>query len=155
VTRLAWVVVFAVSVATTAHAERPIHGSAGFGGSLLMTGDQGDRLRYDLEVDLEPHSRLGGLIAWRAFNEQRHGIVCAGLVFEAAAARPRLVVNFHGDVGADLDQRAPMGGGGLRATITVTEAFGVALDTGSYLVVDGIDKTRLVMASGIFAVAVW
>jgi hypothetical protein len=134
---------------------RPIHGSVGAGGSLLLTGDNGDRNRFDVEVDVEPGSRFGGLVALRGFDPDHRGLLCAGLVYEAGAARPRLVLDLHGDAGADLDQRAPLVGGGIRTTITIVGPLGIALDTGGYLVIDGVDHTRLVLATGAAVVARW
>jgi hypothetical protein len=135
--------------------DRPVHGSAGIGTTLLLSGDRGDRNRYELEIDLEPASRFGALLAWRGFDRDHHGIACAGLVYEAGAARPRIVVDLHGDLGVDLDQHAPMIGGGVRTTITVKGPLGVALDSGGYLVVDGVEQTRLVLALGAMLVARW
>ncbi len=140
-------------LAGVAHADRPLHGSIGGGTTLLLTGDNGDRQRFETEVDLEPHSRWGGLLAWRGWDDKHSGIVDAGVIYEAGAARPRLVLDFHGDAGFDLDQKAPMVGGGLRAVIMIVKPIGVALDTGGYLVIDGIDSTRLQLASGISLVA--
>ncbi len=140
-------------LAGVAHADRPLHGSIGGGSTLLLTGDNGDRQRFELEADLEPHSRWGALLAWRAFDGTHKGIVGAGVIYEAGAARPRLVLDFHGDAGFDLDQKAPMVGGGLRAVIMIVKPVGVALDTGGYLVIDGIDSTRLQLATGISVVA--
>lgn len=130
------------------------HGSVGGGGSLLVTGDQGDRLRLDVQVELKPNSRYGGSLAWRSFDPDHRGVVTAGLIFEAAAARPRLVLDLHADLGADLDQRAPVLGGGLRNTLTIVGPLGIALDTGAYLVVDGIES-RLVLATNALLVARW
>jgi hypothetical protein len=141
------------ALAATAHADRPLHGSIGGGSALLLTGDGGDRQRFELEADLEPYSRWGGLVAWRHFNGSHSGIVAAGFVYEAGAARPRLVIDFHGDVGFDLDQHAPMVGGGLRTVITIVGPLGIALDTGGYLVIDGVDHTRLAIAAGAALVA--
>ena len=141
-------------LAGAAHADdRPVHGSVGGGTALLLTGDNGDRNRFELEADIEPHSRWGGLVAWRAFDDNHHGIVAAGVIYEAGAARPRLVLDFHGDVGFDLDQRAPMVGGGLRAVIALVKPIGIALDTGGYLVIDGVDSTRLQLQTGAALVA--
>ena len=144
--------------ATTAHADddtRPWHGSAGVGASFLVTGDNGDRNRYDVEIDVEPASRYGALLALRGFDRDHHGIACAGLVYEAGAARPLLVLDLHADLGFDLDQRAPMIGGGIRTTITIVGPLGLALDTGTYLVIDGVSNTRLALSSGAFLVARW
>ena len=136
------------ALATSAHADRPIHGGASAGGTLLLTGDDGDRQRAEVEADLEPHSRYGVLVAWRGFDRGHHGLVCAGLVYEAGAARPRLVIDFHADAGVDLDQRAPMLGGGLRTTFALVGPVGLALDSGAYLVIDGVAHTRLAIALG-------
>jgi hypothetical protein len=126
--------------------DRPIHGSAMLGGTLLATGANGDRQRGELEVDVLPYSRYGALLAWRAFDSSHAGLVMAGLVYEAAAARPRLVLDLHADVGADLDQRAPALGGGVHAVITLLGPVGVALDAGGYLVIDGVQNTRFAIA---------
>lgn len=139
-------------VASTAHA-RPWHGSVGGGTSFLLSGDNGDRNRFELEADVEPASRWGALLAWRGFDDDHKGIVDAGVIYEAGAARPRLVVDLHADIGFDLDQKAPMIGGGLRTVIAIVGPLGVALDTGPYLVIDGVDNTRLQFATGASLVA--
>ena len=141
--------------ARTAGADRGQHGSIGGGGSLVLAGAEGDRLRTDLQVDLKPHSRYGGSLAWRGFDQDHRGVVTAGLVFEAAAARPRLVVDLHADLGADLDRRAPVLGGGIRNTLTIVGPLGIALDAGGYLAVDGIEHSRLVVATNALLVARW
>jgi len=143
-----------VLFATTA-AARPIHGSASLGGALLATGDLGDRGRLEIEVDVEPQSKFGALLALRDFDENHRGLACAGLVYEPGAARPTLVIDLHADLGADLDQHAPLVGGGIRTVIGLLGPFGVALDSGGYLVIDGVDRTRLVLSFGAAAVAKW
>ena len=147
-----------VLLAASAHAEddtRPWHGSAGVGASFLLTGDNGDRSRFDLEVDLEPSSRYGVLLALRGFDRDHRGLACVGLVYEAAAARPLVVVDLHADLGADVDRRRPMAGGGVRTTITLVGPLGIALDTGAYLVIDGVDNTRLEISTNASIVARW
>lgn len=140
---------------TSTASARPWHGSVGGGSSFLLTGAEGDRQRFELAVDLTPGSRYGGHIAWRAFDDVHRGLLLAGAVFEAGAARPRLVVNLHTDVGVDLDRVAPVVGGGVRTTLTIWKMIGVGLDAGGYLVVDGIDDTRLVLASSASLVVRW
>ena len=137
----------------SAAADRPWHGSASAGGTLLITGDGGDRGRFELEVDVEPGSRFGALVAWRGFDGDHRGLACAGLVYEAGAARPRLVLDLHADAGIDLDREAPVAGAGLRTTLAIAGRFGLALDSGGYLVIDGVDATRLVLATGAAVVA--
>jgi hypothetical protein len=140
---------------SVARAERPLHGSVGAGGSVLITGSQGDRWRLDLAIDLEPRSRYGVLLAWRAGGADHHGLVTAGLIFEGAASRPLLVVNLHADVGIDLDARAPVLGGGLRPTIGLIGPLAIVYDGGAYLVVDGIDHSRLQLMSTLLVAARW
>jgi hypothetical protein len=143
-------------IALTAVADaRPWHGSVGGGTSFLLTGAEGDRHRFELAVDFKPASRYGGHVAWRAFDDVHRGLLMGGLVYEAGAARPRLVVDLHGDIGIDLDRNAPVAGGGVRTTLTIWKIIGVALDAGGYLVVDGIDDTRLVLASSAALVVRW
>ncbi|HTR54046.1 MAG TPA: hypothetical protein VMJ10_25305 [Kofleriaceae bacterium] len=135
--------------------NRPLHGSASAGGTLLLAGDGGDRQRAELELDVEPWSRFGAVVAWRGFDRDHAGLVTAGIAYEAAASRPRLVVDLHGDLGLDADLRAPAVGGGIRAVIEVIGPLGVALDTGTYLVIDGVDRTRLQLAAGAALCLVW
>ncbi|MCW5807531.1 MAG: hypothetical protein KIT31_34560 [Deltaproteobacteria bacterium] len=123
--------------------RRPWHGSLGAGGSLLATGARGDGTRFDLAADLKPRSRFGALVAWRAFDGDHRGLLTGGVVYEAGAARPRLVLDLHADAGIDLDNVRPLVGGGLRTTITVIAPLAVQLDTGALLVVDGVEGTRL------------
>lgn len=141
--------------ATPALADRPWHGSIGGGSSLLLSAHDGTRLRYELEIDIEPASRYGALVAWRGFNDEFRGMLLGGLVFEGAAARPRLVVDLHVDAGADLDQKAPVMGGGIRTTLTIYKVLGIAFDSGAYLVIDGVDDTRLRFMGSTSLVARW
>ncbi|MBS1121046.1 MAG: hypothetical protein H6Q90_3274 [Deltaproteobacteria bacterium] len=138
-----------------AYAERGIHGTAGVGSSLVLTGDGGDRVRFDIVVDVKPRSRFGGLVAWRAFDDHHRGLVMAGVVYEGAAARPLLVLDLHAELGGDLDARVPLVGGGLRITAKIIGPLSVALDTAAYLVLDGIDDTRLQLQTNALLVGRW
>ena len=142
-------------VASTAYADRPVHGSVSVGGALLLTGDDGSRNRAEVELDVEPQSRFGASVAWRGFDADHKGLVTAGLVYEGGAARPRLVLDLHADAGADLDLHAPVVGGGVRTVLTIIGPLGLSLDTGGYLVIDGVDKTRLQLQSGLGLAARW
>lgn len=147
-------------LATAAHA-RPIHGSAGAGGALVLLGEDGDRLRSEVSLDLKWRSRYGAIVGWRAFDAgslgdgDHRGLVTAGLVYEAGAARPRLVLDLVAEVGADLDQEAPLVGGGIRNTLTVVGPLGVVLHTAAYLVIDGIDDSRLHVQSNLLVALRW
>lgn len=126
-----------------ARGERRGHGSVGAGGALLLTGGGDARARLEVAADLKLRGRFGALAAWRAAGGGHRGLVTAGLAFEAGAARPRLVLDLHADLGADLDAGAPLAGGGVRATLAIAGPLGVVLDAGAYLVLDGVDGTRL------------
>ncbi len=141
--------------APAAHAERTLHGSVGAGGSILTTGSQGDRFRFDVALDLKPRSRYGVVLAWRAFDDHHHGLVTAGIVYEGAASRPRLVLDLHADVGVDLEQVAPLAGGGIRTTLGIVGPLGAVLDAGGYLVLDGVDNSRLQLQTTLLVVARW
>ncbi len=150
------VLVLVLVLAPLARADdRPLHGSVSAGGALLLTGAAGDRQRAEVEVDVEPYSRFGALVAWRHVDRSYNGMITGGLVYEAGAARPRLVVDLHGDVGFDLDQHAPVVGGGLRTTLALLGPVGLALDSGAYLVIDGLDHSRFALALGGAAMATW
>lgn len=143
------------ALAATAHADRGVHGSVGGGSALLVTGHDDNRFRFELELDIEPASRYGGFVAWRGFDDEHRGMLLGGLIYEAGAARPRLVLDLHADAGADLDQRAPVAGGGIRTTLTLIGPLGLALDSGAYLVIDGVDDTRLRLMGSTSIVARW
>lgn len=144
--------------ATTAHA-RPIHGSIAAGGALLVTGSDGDRLRNEVSVDLKP-SRYGVILGWRGFDAgslgdgDHDGMLTGGLVYEAGAARPRLVLDLVGEVGWDLDQEAPLVGGGIRNTIGVIGPLAVVLHTSLYVVIEGGD-TRVQLQGNALVGARW
>ena len=146
--------VLLVAAAATASADG-WHGSVGAGGSLLVTGENGGHhTRLDGELDVS-YGRYGGLVALRTYDSSHDGLVCAGFIFEAAAARPTLVLDLHADAGYDLDVRAPLVGGGIRTTIAIVGPLGVALDSGFYVVVDGVDRSRAVIDLNAMVVARW
>lgn len=149
----------AILGAPAARAEAPggrrLHGSAGAGGALLLTGGGGDRARLEVAADVKLGGRFGALAAWRAFDDARRGLVTAGLSFEAAAARPRLVLDLHADLGADLGTRAPLAGGGVRTTLQIAGPLGLVVDSGAYLVIDGIERTRLQLQSSALVAVRW
>jgi hypothetical protein len=139
--------------------DRPWHGSVGVGGSFLLSGGQGDRHRLDVAIDVKPRSRYGFTLAWRAIEpraiDHHDGLIMAGILYEGAAARPRLVLDLHADAGIDLDARAPLIGGGIRTTLTVVGPLGVVFDSGAYLIIDGIDDSRVQLMGTTLLVGRW
>jgi hypothetical protein len=142
-------------LAGVSNAKPGIHGSAGIGGTLISTGARGDRFRFEATFDLKVRSRYGFGVGWRAFDDTHRGLVTAGLVYEGAAARPRLVLDLHADVGVDLDERAPLVGAGLRTTVGILGPLAVVLDGGGYLVIDGFENTRLQLQGSLILSARW
>lgn len=134
--------------------DKRIHGSIAAGGALLLTGEEGDRTRLDATAELT-RGRFGGLIAWRAAERENRGLVAAGFIYVAAAARPRLVLAFHADIGLDLNATTPLAGGGIRTTLGIFGPFAVILDSGGYFVFDGISESRLQLQSSLLAAAKW
>jgi len=61
----------------------------------------------------------------------------------AQSAFPTLPSDLHADLGADLDQGAPVAGGAIRTTLPIYKLPGLALDGGAYLVIDGVDDSVL------------
>jgi hypothetical protein len=142
------VVAVAVIAAIPGAARGDTHGAIAVGGGLLITGDDGDLGRGDVEVDLEPGGRWGHygiLLAWRDVDTSHAGLLCGGVVFDAAASRPRLALQFHGDLGVDLDVDRPLIGGGLRTVVGLAGPLGFVIDTTGELVING-DATRFALS---------
>jgi len=135
---------------------RPFRLSIGAGGSLLVTGagDAG-RSRGEAHLGVQPGGRFG---RWGLLGAIRHvtldpagddGLATVGVTFEAAAARPRLAIALHGDLGATFTG-APAAGGGIETTLWLipkwVRPLALVFDTTGHLVIDGSDDTRLVLA---------
>lgn len=135
----------------------PFRLSVGAGTSFLLFGQaDAPRLRLDGHLDVMPGGRWG---RWGVATALRHvvidpvaddAIVTAGVRYEAAASRPRLVLALHGDLGWEL-AGAPVIGGGVETTLwLVPKKLGplaIVFDVTAHLVVDGTDATRLVIGS--------
>lgn len=141
-----------------ARADRPVHGSVGAGTSIVITGAQGDHFRYDIGIDLKPRSRYGVSLAWRTFDADHRGMVLVGIVYEGAAARPRLVLDLHADIGVDLDHDFhPLlaTGVGIRTALQIVGPLAVVVDLGPVIVWDGVDNTRLQLMQSTMLGARW
>jgi len=126
------------------------HGSLSVGASLLSTGDGGDTTRFDASISFQPHRRFGAVVAARAFDDApRSVMLTAGVEYQAAASRPRLVLSLYADVGVETAGKDPVLGVGVRTTLIVLGPVGVVADTGFHLVIDGMDRTRLVIGTAL------
>lgn len=151
--RIAAGVLLAAAMAGAASAEtvRPL-GSLRGTGDLTITGPS-------------PHNRVGGDVI--VYLGQRVGVyagvqqvtlkpfadtgqVTAGMAYRAAAARPKLDLVLHGDVGATWPL-APTAGGGVITFFWPLKKVPVAITSGTnaYLILDGVDNTRVVLSVGL------
>ena len=143
-------------LASPARADgRPLHGSAGAGGSLAITGAEGDRLRFDVAIDVSPRSRYGVTLGWRQFASDHRGLLVAGVLYEGAAARPRLVLDLHVDAGVDLDRPAPLVAAGVRPTLALVGPLALVFDLSAYVILDGVDDSRFQLASSTLLALRW
>ena len=130
-------------------ASQAWHGSLSVGGSLLLTGENGDRTRFDASLSVQPPGRFGGVIAARAFDEDpRSVMLTGGLEYQAAAARPRLVLTLYVDAGIETSSTALVVGVGSRTTFAIIGPLGLVGDTGAHLQIDD-DEVRLVIGSSL------
>jgi hypothetical protein len=135
--------------------DRPLHGSAGAGSSLAITGAGGDHLRFDVAIDLKPKSRYGVTVGWRQFDADHRGLLVGGIVYGGAAARPRLVLDLHAGAGVDLDRPAPLVVAGIRPTLAIIGPLALVFDLSAYVILDGIDNSRLQLASSTLVALRW
>lgn len=135
--------------------DRPFHGSVGAGSSLALTGAGGDHFRYDVSIDFKPKSRYGVTLGWRQFDGDHRGLLVAGIVYEGAAARPRLVLDLHADAGVDLARPAPLVAGGVRATLAVIGPLAIMFDLTGYVILDGVDDSRFQLATSTLVAFTW
>jgi len=137
---------------------RPFHVSIGGGGSLLFTGlDGGPRTRADGHLDISPGGAFGRFGLTAALRHVIYdplfddGLATLGVLYEAAASRPRLVLSLHADAGLTLAETNPVLGGGIETHFWIWPRklgpLALVLDTTAHLVLDGTENTHLVLAS--------
>lgn len=128
---------------------QPWHGAVGLGGSLLLTGANHDATRFDAAISFQfPASRFAILAAGRAFDDKpRDALLTAGVEYQAAASRPRLVLTLYADAGVETAATHAVAGFGTRTIFRIIGPLSVIADTGFHLVLDGLDDTTLVIGS--------
>ena len=152
-----WIIVTALAAAGAGAATaepstspRPI-GSLGAGGDLQVAGTQGaPRGRVAAEAIAYVTRKYGVYASARrvlvdpAFDE---GQVTVGVALRAAAARPLLELVVHADAGVAWPDVDPVVGGGVTTFLWPLKKVPVAVTTGlgAYVVLDGVDDTRLVL----------
>jgi hypothetical protein len=154
------------ALAAPARAEpEPLHVSIGGGGSLLLTGQgDGSRNRLDghLGVSGGRFGRFGLVAALRhvAYDPfADDGLATIGLHYQAAAARPRLALALHADLGSAITHAAPVIGGGVETHFWIWPKrlgpIALVSDLTAHLVIDGVDDTRLVLAGATRLALAW
>lgn len=122
---------------------RPLRWYVQAGGHAAVTGpsDYG----VDAAIEVSPggwFGRFGAGLRWRGFEGLDAGWLAGGWVYEAAAARPRLVITLHGEAGAThgLDQTYPVLGGGATSRLWLAGPLFLGTDGSAHLVWDGVDS---------------
>ena len=154
-----WLAAMAITSARplTAVAEPPRtwRGGIGAGGSVALLGPVTTGLVAD--AALKPggiFGRLGARVEGRTLDEELEdgidgGLLLGGVVYEAAAARPRLVIDLHAEAGAALpDPRLAVGGGAI-TQLWLVGPLAIGLDSSAHLVLDGVDGTELILAGAL------
>ncbi|HEU5059833.1 MAG TPA: hypothetical protein VFU21_25050 [Kofleriaceae bacterium] len=141
----------------TAVAEptRPWRGGIGAGGSAMLLGPVATGLVAD--AALKPggaFGRVGARAEARTIDGDLGdgidgGLLLGGVVYEAAAARPRLAIDLHGDAGVALpDARLVLGGGGT-TQLWLAGPLAIGLDSSAHVILDGVDGTELILAGSL------
>jgi hypothetical protein len=161
-----------IALAGTARADddapppHPFHLSIGAGGALWLAGTAGEpHNRADVHLDVMPGGRFGPwgvTMAMRGLTYSpfaHDGLATIGVHYQAAAARPRLAVALHGDVGMAIAARAPVVGGGIETHLWLWPKrlgpLALVLDVTGHLVIDGVDDSRLVLAAATRLAVAW
>jgi hypothetical protein len=139
---------------TSAAAET--HGSIGVGPSLLLSGERGDSLRYSIAAEVLGPRGLGGGVALHGIGgPDRLGVAALRFSAQVAASPPRLWLRLHGELGLALEDRDPMAGVGLTATLRLWRAASLVFDGNAHLVLDGVEDTRLAISGATLAAIAW
>lgn len=129
--------------------ERNFYWSVGAGWFFPLTGPDGGPA---FEAEVYPGGRFGrfGVTAYyRGLNEANGldvGLVTAGVTYEAAATRPKLILNMHAEAGFSYGESYPVVGGGVKTQLWIKGPFAIALNSTAHFFVDGTD-TRLQLGS--------
>jgi hypothetical protein len=137
-------------------ASPPFRFSIGAGGAALIAGADGETWRGLAAIDIYPGGplgRFGASLAVRSllldpFGDA--GLATAGVIYEAAAARPRLVMALHGEGGVAFadDRLRPAVGGGLKTHLGVIGPLALASDVTLHIVAQAVDDYDVVVSLG-------
>lgn len=143
--------------AADAEGSAPFRLSLGAGGAALLSADDGETWRGLFAIDVYPggpFGRFGASVALRSllYDPYTAGLVTAGITYEAAAARPRLVMALHGEggvtFGRDDGETRPAIGGGLKTHLGIIGPLAIATDVTAHLIAQDVDDLRLMVSLG-------
>lgn len=129
---------------------RGLHWGLGAGGYLALTGDDSHRRGSVVTAELLPGGAFGrwGLRAETfGLGELAPDAFLGGLIYEAAAARPRLQIALVATAGATTDG-SPILRFGAQTQLWLLGPLAVAIDGGALLRIDGTD-TELLLESAL------
>jgi hypothetical protein len=133
-----------VAPAAAAQESRPWAGGLGVGGYVAIGGPAQSGLAA--AAALYPGAwagRFGARVEARTAGDDEPfdgGLFTAGLVYETAAARPRLSLALHGEAGAVAPDPRPALGGGAELQLWLVGPLALAVDSSAHLLVDGLDS---------------
>jgi hypothetical protein len=132
--------------------SRPFRAALGLGGFAALTGPS-DRGLVAV-VELLPGGalgRLGGRLEARTLSgtDLADHAATAGVLFEAAAARPRLALYLHAELGYFRlgDDTGPLAGAGITTQLGLVGPLAVGLDSGATLFVAGAGSSLALASS--------
>lgn len=129
---------------------RPLHWGLGAGGYLSITGSDERSPGSALSAELYPGGGFGRLgLRAEAFGlgQVAPDGFLGGVIFEAAASRPRLQLALIATAGADTSG-APLLRAGVQTQLWIAGPIAVAGDGGALLRIDGTD-TELLLITGL------
>jgi hypothetical protein len=138
-----------VAPAAAAQEARPWAGGLGVGGYVAIGGPAQSGLAAT--AALYPGAwagRFGARFEARTAGDDEpfdSALFTAGLIYETAAARPRLSLALHGEAGAMAPDPRPALGGGVELQLWLLGPLALAADSSAHVLVDGVDS-ELVLA---------
>jgi hypothetical protein len=133
---------------------RNFYWSVGAGWLIPLTGPDGGPA---VEAEVHPGGRFGRVGFTAYFHGLNNadgvdvGLVTVGLTYEAAASRPKLILNMHAEAGFSYGESYPVVGAGVKTQLWIKGPFAIALNSMGHFFVDGTD-TRLQLGSVLLVV---
>ncbi|HTM19168.1 MAG TPA: hypothetical protein VL172_01630 [Kofleriaceae bacterium] len=118
---------------------RKPHVAAGAGGYSALTGPRWGPVAGAHYFPAGGWGRFGVRAEARGYQGVDEGDAVLGVAFEAAAARPRLVMMLNAGAGSTLGAPHPVVQAGITTQLFLYGPLALALDGGGVLIIDGTD----------------